>query len=154
REVIPSLIAAVGALDRYGQLSAIEVLEHCQDADAGPALIELLSSSHETVREWSAWALAELGVREAVPQLRETYRRHRTSGAPPNGTEAVAIRHADCPWLPRIRASTADGVAADAGRKPEAGLALGEPCRCHQRLGQPRTGSAVLHALVRYGSRH
>jgi len=93
-EVVQPLAAAVGSLDRYGQLSAIEVFEHLGDATAGPALIGLLGSEHETVREWSAWAIAELGVREAVPLLQAAYRRQRVSGDGPDGTEAVAIRHA------------------------------------------------------------
>jgi HEAT repeat protein len=63
--VVQPLSAAVASLDRYGQLSAIEVFEHFGDAAAGPALINLLGSEHETVREWSAWAVAELGLREA-----------------------------------------------------------------------------------------
>jgi hypothetical protein len=44
-------------------------------------LADLLGSEHETVREWSAWATAELGVREAVPMLQAAYRRQRLSGA-------------------------------------------------------------------------
>jgi HEAT repeat protein len=93
-DVVQPLLAAVGSLDRYGQLSAIEVFEHLGDAAAGPALIDLLGSEHETVREWSAWAIAELGLREAVPKLRAAYRRQRVSGDGPDWTEAVAIRHA------------------------------------------------------------
>lgn len=93
-EVVQPLAAVVGSLARYGQLSAIEFFEHLGDAAAGPALIDLLGSEHETVREWSAWAIAELGVREAVPRLRDAYRRQRVSGDGPQWTEAVAIRHA------------------------------------------------------------
>ncbi|WP_245602088.1 HEAT repeat domain-containing protein [Hamadaea tsunoensis] len=93
-EAIQPLAAAVGSLDRYGQLSAIEVFEHLGDATAGPALTGLLRSEHRTVREWSAWAIAELGVREAVPMLWEAYRRQRVSGDGPDWTEAVGIRRA------------------------------------------------------------
>lgn len=93
-EVVQPLSAALGGLDRYGQLSAIEVFEHFGDAAAGPALIDLLGSEHETVREWSAWAIAELGVRDAVPMLQAVYRRQRLSGNGPDWTEALAIRHA------------------------------------------------------------
>jgi hypothetical protein len=35
-KVVQPLAAAVGSLDRYGQLSAIEVFEHLGDATAGP----------------------------------------------------------------------------------------------------------------------
>lgn len=93
-EVVQPLAAAVELLDRFGQLSAIEVFERLGDAAAGPALIDLLGSGHETVREWSASAIAELGVREAVPTLWAAYRRQRLSGDGPDWTEAVAIRHA------------------------------------------------------------
>ncbi|MFF5226165.1 HEAT repeat domain-containing protein [Dactylosporangium sp. NPDC000521] len=93
-EVVQPLASAMGSLDRYGQLSAIEVFEHLGDAAAGPALIDLLGSEHETVREWSARAIAELGVREAVPMLQAAYRRQRVSGDGPDWTEAVAVRHA------------------------------------------------------------
>ena len=93
-EVVQPLAAAVGTLGTYGQLSAIEVFEHVGDAVAGSALIGLLGSGNETVREWSAWAIAELGVREAVPKLRDAFRRQRVSGNGPDRSEAVAIRHA------------------------------------------------------------
>jgi hypothetical protein len=43
-------------LERYDQLSAIEVFEHFGGAAAGPVLAQLLGSEHETVREWSAVA--------------------------------------------------------------------------------------------------
>jgi HEAT repeat protein len=68
-EVVAPLAAAVGSPERYGQLSAIEVFEHFRDATADPALINLLGSDCATVREWSAWAIAELGVRAAAPAL-------------------------------------------------------------------------------------
>ncbi|WP_433688010.1 HEAT repeat domain-containing protein [Micromonospora carbonacea] len=92
--VVQPLSAAMESLGRYGQLSAIEVFEHLGDPAAGPALIGLLGSEHETVREWSAWAVAELDVRDAVPMLRAAYRRQRLSGNGPDWTEALAIRHA------------------------------------------------------------
>lgn len=93
-EVVQPLAAAVGSLGRFGQLSAIEVFEGLGDAAAGPALIDLLGSEYETVREWSAWAIAELGVRRAVPALQAAYRRQRLGGNGPDWAEAVALRHA------------------------------------------------------------
>ncbi|MFC8845832.1 MULTISPECIES: HEAT repeat domain-containing protein [unclassified Micromonospora] len=93
-DVVQPLSAAMDSLGRYGQLSAIEVFEHLGDPAVGPALIGLLGSEHETVREWAAWAVAELDVRDAVPLLRAAYRRHRLSGNGPDWTEALAIRHA------------------------------------------------------------
>jgi HEAT repeat protein len=93
-EVVEPLVAAVPSLERYGQLSAIEVFEHFSDVRAGPVLIDLLGSEHETVRDWSAWAIAQLGVREAVPALQTAYRRLRVGGGRLDDSEAVAIRHA------------------------------------------------------------
>ncbi len=91
--VILPLAAAVGSLDTFGQLSAIEVFEHLGDAAAGPALISLLdNNAHETVREWAAWALGELGVREAVPSLQAAYRRQRDSDGHLDWSEAATIR--------------------------------------------------------------
>lgn len=92
--VIGPLMAAVASLERNGLLSAIEVFEHYGDAAAGPVLIELLSSEHDMVREWSALALAQLGIREAVPALRAAYQRQRASGGGPDFSEAVGIRRA------------------------------------------------------------
>ncbi|GAA1867081.1 hypothetical protein GCM10009687_38360 [Asanoa iriomotensis] len=93
-KAVQPLAAAVGSLDRSGQLSAIEVFEQVGDSAAGPALIDLLGSEHETVRDWSAWAIATLGIREAVPTLREAYLQQRRSADGPDASEAVAIRHA------------------------------------------------------------
>ena len=93
-EVAEPSAAAVSSLQRYGQLSAIEVFEHLESPAAGPVLIELLGSDHETVREWSAYAVAQLRVQDAVPALRAAYRRQRASGVPPAVSEAVGIRYA------------------------------------------------------------
>ncbi|WP_433790872.1 HEAT repeat domain-containing protein [Actinoplanes sp. CA-252034] len=75
-QVVEPLAAAIGMLEPYGQLSAIEIFEHFGDRAAGPALIGLLASDNSTVREWSARALGDLGVHEAVPALQAAYRRH------------------------------------------------------------------------------
>jgi hypothetical protein len=91
-EVVEPLVAAVASLEPFGQLSAIEVFEHFGDAAAGPVLIDLLSSEHDTVREWSARAIAQLGVCDAVPALQAAYQRLRASDGRLDDSEAVAIR--------------------------------------------------------------
>ncbi len=91
-EVVEPLAAAVLSLERFGQLSAIEVFEHFGDPGAGPVLIDLLSSEHDTVREWSAWTIAQLGVREAVPALQAAYQRLRITEGRWDDSEAVAMR--------------------------------------------------------------
>src|SRR5688572_8704662 len=79
-DVVGPLAAAVFSLRRYGQLSAIEIFEQLGGTASGQTLIELLGSGHKTVREWSAYAIATLGVRDAVPALKAAYRRQRASG--------------------------------------------------------------------------
>jgi hypothetical protein len=91
-EVVQPLAAAVPSLERFGQLSAIEAFEHLGDAVAGPVLIDLLSSEHDTVREWSALAIEKLGVSEAVPALQAAYRQQRVGDGRLDDTEAVAMR--------------------------------------------------------------
>jgi len=94
QDVVGPLAAAVFSLQRYGQLSAVEVFEHMGGAVAGQILTELLGSDHETVREWSAYALATLEMRDAVPALQAAYRRQRAGGDPPDSSEAVGLRYA------------------------------------------------------------
>ncbi|MEW9527399.1 HEAT repeat domain-containing protein [Microbispora sp. NPDC049125] len=91
-DVIQPLMSAVPFLHRYGQLSAIEIFEQLGDPRAVPVLIDLLDCEHETVREWSALALAKLNVRTAAPALQAAYQRLRTRGTPPDFSEAVALR--------------------------------------------------------------
>ena len=54
----------------------------------------MLASEHNTVRDWAADALAQLGSPKAVPALRKAYARWRESGEPPNWTEPLNIRRA------------------------------------------------------------
>ncbi|GIJ46740.1 hypothetical protein Val02_36260 [Virgisporangium aliadipatigenens] len=91
-EVVQPLAAAVPSLERFGQLSAIEAFEHLGGVAAGPVLIDLLSSEHDTVREWSALAIEQLGVRGAVPALQAAYRRLRLGDGRLDDGEAVALR--------------------------------------------------------------
>lgn len=90
--VVQPLAAAVPSLERFGQLSAIEAFEHLGDLAAGPVLLNLLSSEHDTVREWSALAIEQLGVRDAVPALQAAYQRMRIGDGRLDDSEAVAIR--------------------------------------------------------------
>lgn len=93
-EVVPPLAAGVPSLGRYGQLSAIEVFEHFGDIAAGPVLIDLLSSEHDTVREWSASTIEQLGISDAVQALQAAYQRLRVRDGELDGGEAAAIRSA------------------------------------------------------------
>ena len=91
-EVVAPLMAAVTSLDRYGQLSAIEIFEHCGDVRAGRVLIDLLGSHHDTVRDWSAQALGVLGIGEAVPALVAAYERLKVRDVSPDEGECVSLR--------------------------------------------------------------
>jgi HEAT repeat protein len=106
-------------VERFGQLSAIEAFEHLGGAAAGPVLIDLLSSEHDTVREWSALAIEQLGVRDAVPALQAAYQRLRVSDGRLDDSEAVAIRRV----LTQLGAATGtdailDGVVTRVGPWP------------------------------------
>ena len=52
----------------------------------------MLDSDHDTVRDWAAGALADLGTEAAIPALRKAYDRWRLSGTPPDWTEPENIR--------------------------------------------------------------
>src|SRR4051812_28296282 len=54
----------------------------------------MLSSEHDTVRDWSAQALGDLGIHEAVPALRTAYERTKERCTPPDWTEPESIRDA------------------------------------------------------------
>lgn len=80
--VLVPLIEAAPRFGRFGQLCAIELLEHIGDTGAGPVLIPMLRSEDETVRAWATRALGELEVAEAVAALQLAYegvKRRRTS---------------------------------------------------------------------------
>ena len=93
-EVVRPLADAVGSLDAYGQLCAIEIFDHFGDPAAGPALIGLLGSEDDTVRRWSTWSVGELRLQEALPALLAARERLRAEGEPPDGGEAVEVRRA------------------------------------------------------------
>ena len=63
-DAIPAIIDGLPSLDRFGQLTAVEVFEEVANPRCGPALITLLSSDDSTVREWAAMALASLKIDE------------------------------------------------------------------------------------------
>jgi len=92
--VVEPLARSLPTLNRFGQLHAIEILEALGDARVGPAIIGLLHSGHDTVREWAARALAELRVVDAVPDLERAYARCLRRGIPLDWTEPLAIRDA------------------------------------------------------------
>jgi len=92
--VVGPIIAALPTLARFGQLTAIEVLRELRAHEAGPALISLLGSEHETVRDWAAQALGDLGVTEAVPDLKTAYRATRQRNVPLDYTEPLSLRWA------------------------------------------------------------
>ncbi|AIG72995.1 Hypothetical protein AJAP_00285 [Amycolatopsis japonica] len=93
-DVIAPLLRALPTLNGFGQLCAIEILQELGDARAGQPLIELLTSEHDTVREWSARALARLRVIDAVPALRRAFQACKDRGDPPDWSAPGSIRFA------------------------------------------------------------
>lgn len=93
-DVLAPLMDAAPTFGRFGQLCAIELFQKISDPRAGSVLIPMLRSDHDTVREWSAQALGDLGVREAVAELQAAYERARQSRVPPDWSEPQSIRDA------------------------------------------------------------
>jgi hypothetical protein len=93
-QVLEPLIAAALALNPFGQLCAIEVFTALADPRPADVLIGMLGSESATVRQWAAEALAELGVRRAVPRLRQAYNAFLRSGEAPDESEGEGLRRA------------------------------------------------------------
>lgn len=93
-EVLDDVIAAVPGMGRFGQLCAIEIFTALGDTRAADVLISLLDSESDTVRQWAAEALAELGVERAVPGLSRAYNAFRQRGESPNHSEGEGMRWA------------------------------------------------------------
>jgi hypothetical protein len=93
-DVIAPVLRALPTLNSFGQLCAIEILQQLGDARAGQPLIDLLTSEHNTVRDWSALALAQLRVIDAIPALWRAYQACKDRGDPPDWTEPHSIRFA------------------------------------------------------------
>ncbi|AXI88555.1 HEAT repeat domain-containing protein [Streptomyces griseoincarnatus] len=119
-DAIPAIIDGLPSLDRFGQLTAIEVFDEVADPRCRPALITLLDSEDSTVREWAAMALASLKIDGAVEPVRRAYRACLERATPPDWTEPSGIRWAltelgaRTPVVPaltaRLRATVADDV--------------------------------------------
>ncbi|MFJ5031047.1 HEAT repeat domain-containing protein [Streptomyces sp. NPDC088560] len=93
-QVLEPLIAAAPALNPFGQLCAIEVFTALADPRPADVLIGMLSSESATVRQWAAEALAELGVRRAVPRLRQAYDAFLRRGEALDDSEGEGLRWA------------------------------------------------------------
>ena len=93
-DVLNDVMAAVPSMGRFGQLCAIEIFTALGDPKAADVLINLLDSDSDTVRQWAAEALAELGVDRAVPALDRAYDAFRQRGEPPDHSEGEGMRWA------------------------------------------------------------
>ncbi|MET8899382.1 HEAT repeat domain-containing protein [Streptomyces sp. NPDC004538] len=89
-----AVIDGLPSLDRFGQLTAIEVFEEVVDPRCSTALIGLRDSDSPTARAWAALALASLEIDGAIEPPRHTYRACPERAAPPDWTESVGIRWA------------------------------------------------------------
>lgn len=90
--VLDPLLARLHELDDFGQLCAIEIVTELKEPRAGAWLITRLGGENSVVREWSAQALGDLGVAEAVPDLKKLLSDRKTAGDPPDWTESVSLR--------------------------------------------------------------
>ncbi|MFC8510701.1 HEAT repeat domain-containing protein [Streptomyces sp. NPDC057411] len=121
---IPAVIDGLPSLDRFGQLTAIEVFEEVADPRCGPALIALLRSDDSAVREWAAMALASLKLDGAVEPVRHAYRACLERATPPDWSEPEGIRWAltelgaRTPVVPPLTAHLRATVADNAPRWP------------------------------------
>ncbi|MFZ4178517.1 HEAT repeat domain-containing protein [Streptomyces griseoincarnatus] len=119
-DAIPAIIDGLPSLDRFGQLTAIEVFDEVADPRCRPALITLLDSEDSTVREWAAMALASLKIDGAVEPVRRAYRACLERATPPDWTEPSGIRWAltelgaRTPVVPALTARRRATVADDA----------------------------------------
>lgn len=91
-DIVGPLLRALPGLSRYGQLCAIEILEELNDPRASQPLIALLSSEHDTVREWAAGLLGQMRTYEAVPALLRAHEMTKKRGDSPDWSEPVALR--------------------------------------------------------------
>ncbi|MGM7443075.1 HEAT repeat domain-containing protein [Streptomyces tunisiensis] len=119
-DAIPAIIDGLPSLDRFGQLTAIEVFDEVADPRCRPALITLLDSEDSTVREWAAMALASLKIDGAAEPVRRAYRACLERATPPDWTEPSGIRWAltelgaRTPVVPALTARLRATVADDA----------------------------------------
>ncbi|MGW3209202.1 HEAT repeat domain-containing protein [Streptomyces sp. NPDC001135] len=88
------MIAAAPALNPFGQLCSIEVFTALADPRPADILIGMLSSESAAVRQWASEALAALGVRRAVPRLRQAYDAFLRRGEGPDDSEGEGLRWA------------------------------------------------------------
>ncbi|MEU9702675.1 HEAT repeat domain-containing protein [Streptomyces sp. NPDC047981] len=127
-DAIPAIIDGLPSLDRFGQLTAIEVFEEVADPRCGPALTALLHSDDSTVREWAAMALASLKIDGVVEPVRRAYRACLERATPPDWSEPEGIRwaltklDARTPVVPPLTARLQAATADDAPGWPTAHL--------------------------------
>jgi hypothetical protein len=93
-DVVGPLLRALPGMDRWEQLCVIEIVEELDDRRADGPLITLLDSEHDTVRAWSAEALARRQVTAAVPAIRRAYQACLDRGDDPDLSEPAGLRDA------------------------------------------------------------
>jgi hypothetical protein len=147
-EVVQPLSGAVRSLDRYGQLSAIEVFEHLRDSTAGPALMDLSATSTRRFGSGRRGRSLSSAFRKRCRCCRPRIGGSASAVTGPGWIAAVAIRHAPTAlgaWAGGRAA--VDGVVTNASRKHPAGLAVCQASGGRQRSGRSRSGGAVLPAV-------
>jgi hypothetical protein len=92
--VVGPLLEAMPEFGSFGILSAVELLGEFGDERAGPTLIALLGSEEHVVREWTAGALGELRINDAIDPLKLAYERVKARRTPLHWAEPNTIRNA------------------------------------------------------------
>jgi hypothetical protein len=93
-EAFEPLLAAAPYFSDFGRLCAIELFQSIGDARAAPLLIPWLKSDNHVVRSWTAGALGQLHVPDAIPELLAAWEASKARCTPPDWTEPVNIRRA------------------------------------------------------------
>ncbi|WP_326566163.1 HEAT repeat domain-containing protein [Amycolatopsis rhabdoformis] len=112
-DVVTPLVRALPGLGPFAQLCAVEIFQELRDSRAVAALITLLDSADERVREWSAYALADLRAVEAVPTLKRAWSASKARGDDPGEGEPRSLRSALT--VLGARSSVRPGVPAASG---------------------------------------
>ena len=92
--VVQPLVQALGDLDAFGKLMAIDVFDALDDQAAAPALVDLLADEDSTVRQWAARLLGRWRFQPAVPALRSLHAWLLATHIPPDWIEPLAVRSA------------------------------------------------------------
>ena len=119
-DAVPALLDALPRLSATALLHALDVFAEVADPRTYDAVIGLLGHDDDRVRQWAAYAVADFGLRDAVPALRRAWQAAKEAGTPLGWSEPAALRGAltllgarEPVVPPRVRALTQPAHVAD-----------------------------------------